>query len=295
MQEFANVGLTIKSDLDAKDEVVERVIHLLRDADCTVYADPERVSSLPCAHDVKPIGSYEDLDLLLVIGGDGTILRALREANCPSLPILSVNRGTVGFLAEVGLKEAESVLPALLKGEHIREERSMLHVTVLRDGKTHYEGLCLNEVVIAQASIARLLDIQASVSGEELATYHADGLIVATPTGSTAYSLAAGGPIVHPRLSAIILTPINPHSFAQKPIVIPGEQEVRCMAHKNITKFHDNEVNLTLDGQIYQTLLPGDELVVRVHDQRLTFIRRPRDTFYATIRTKLKWGERLEE
>jgi NAD+ kinase len=167
-------------------------------------------------------------------------------------------------------------------------------VPVQREGATFFEGKALNEAVIAQGAIARLLDLHAQINGEQLTHYRADGLIIATPTGSTAYSLAAGGPVVHPHLSALILTPINPYSFSQKPIVIPDKSQVSVevpMEHQ----FANNEVSLTLDGQVYQPLKAHDRVTVKVHDETVKFIRRREDTFYGTLREKLKWGETMED
>ena len=224
-----------------------------------------------------------------------SILRSVRELKDHSIPLLSVNRGAVGFLAETSAAEAESLIPTLLEGGGELEERTLLHVKVLRGAEAVFEGIVLNEAVIAQGAIARILSLKASVGGEELTTFRSDGLILATPTGSTAYSLAAGGPIVHPRLSAIILTPLNPHSFSQKPLVIPGTLAVEVEVLKKENKYVDSEVNLTLDGQRYIPLQAKDRVVVTLNGKSVKFLRRRGDTFFATLRTKLKWGERPTE
>jgi NAD+ kinase len=169
-----------------------------------------------------------------------------------------------------------------------------LHVLVRRNGEVLHEGFVLNEAVISQGSIARLLNLRASVNSEELTNFRADGLIVATPTGSTAYSLAAGGPIVYPTMSAMILTPINSHSFSQKPIVIPGSHKVQVQVEAKESKFHDVEVSLTLDGQSYFTLYRHDIVEVWLEKEKVQFLRRRDDTFFGTLRKKLKWGEGLE-
>jgi NAD+ kinase len=192
------------------------------------------------------------------------------------------------------MNEAEELLPLFLRGEGIIEERQLLSIAVERAGKNVFSGRALNEAVIAQGVIARLLDLKASVGGEPLTTYRADGLIIATPTGSTAYSLAAGGPMVHPRLSALILTPINPHSFSQRPIVVPGDQTVEVEVLKKRATSIDSEVNLTLDGQTYEPLQRFDRVIAHPHTETVKFLRRGQDTFYATLRQKLKWGDRPE-
>lgn len=290
MVAYRCVGLTVKSDLSAKDDVVSRVLAVLKELKIAVSVDHKRLSdvqaaeSLPAFSDARP-------DALVVIGGDGTILRAVRELEDLSIPILSINRGAVGFLAETNMDEVEDLLPSLLSGDGVLEERSVLQLEVYKGDSVAFRGMALNEAVIAQGTIARLLDLQASIDGEPLTTFHADGLIIATPTGSTAYSLAAGGPIVHPSLSAMILTPINPHSFSQKPLVIPARQQVGINVLPKHSAFQDSQVSLTLDGQVYHKLEADHRVVARLHPQTVKFIRRRQDTFYATLRKKLKWGE----
>jgi NAD+ kinase len=209
------------------------------------------------------------------------------------VPILSVNRGTLGFLAETALDEAETIIPKLLGGKGKIEKRSLLAVRAQRGKRILYSGYVLNEAVISQGAIARLIDLKTMVQGEHLTTFHADGVILATPTGSTAYSLAAGGPIVHPRLPCTIVTPINPHSFTQKPIVLPHDQSVHIEVMTKDNKFSDVRVSLTLDGQTYVTLKRGDVVSAALDGTTVKFLRRKEDTFYETLRNKLKWGEGL--
>jgi NAD+ kinase len=277
--------------LEDKSAAILQILKILADAGALVLFDAERKNDIPETRHIPPYSSAGDIDLLLVIGGDGTILRTVRELRDFSIPIVSVNRGTVGFLAEIELHEAERILPMLLRGEGILEERSILSVQALRGEKTVFEGFALNEAVIAQGTIARLVDLHARVNGENLTTFHADGLIISTPTGSTAYSLAAGGPIVHPTLGATILTPINPHSFSQKPVVIPSEYPVEITVASKVGKFQDVQVILTIDGQVYVPLQSGDSMRACGCNKTVRFLRRRQDTFFGTLREKLKWGE----
>lgn len=290
---YKRVGVTVKSDLDHRDEVVTTVIDLLRAEGAEVFVEEKRKervpSSLPC---FKTLG---DIDLLLVIGGDGTILRTVRELACFDVPVLSVNRGTVGFMAEMSIDEAPVLLPKFLHGEGFIEERSVLRIEVRRGSRPLVEGYVLNEAVIAQGSIARLIDLRTTVNGDELTVFRADGLIIGTPTGSTAYTLAAGGPIVHPQIAATMLTPINSHTFNQKPIVIPASHVVEVEVLGKPGKFSDLQVTLTLDGQTFVPLSRGDIIKASVHDKRMKFLRRDSETFYGTLRQKLKWGERPED
>ncbi|PIR53205.1 NAD(+) kinase [Candidatus Peregrinibacteria bacterium CG10_big_fil_rev_8_21_14_0_10_49_10] len=291
---YKRVGLTVKSGLSEKSEAVEKVIRILQGIGAEVLVDAQRTEEIICTSTLKHYRNEQDIDLLVVLGGDGTILRAVREHQAFSIPILSINRGTVGFLAEIDLEEAETLIPSLLNGEGVLEERHILSVTATRDGKAFHTGFALNEAVIAQGTIARLVDLKTFIQDEPLTTFHADGLIISTPTGSTAYSLAAGGPIVHPILPATILTPINPHSFSQKPVVIPSHQEVRVDVCAKSTKFEDAEVVLTLDGQVYIPLKSGDVVRACACKKTVQFLRRKQDTFFGTLREKLKWGERVD-
>ena len=295
MLAYKRVGITVKSALDRKDSAVVEIAAILTKAGASVCVEEKRVADMGDVKEIKTFSCTADIDLLLVLGGDGTILRAVRELQNFSVPILSVNRGDVGFLAEMNLEEAAELIPEFLKGKGVIEERSVLHVTALRGKKKLHEGFVLNEAVISQGSIARLMDLRTTVNGEELTTFRADGLILSTPTGSTAYTLAAGGPIVHPALSASILTPINPHTFSQKPIVIPGDHEVEVEVLAKANKFVDVNVSLTLDGQTYVTLQRNDRVLAHVNEHTVKFLRRDKETFYGTLRKKLKWGERPED
>lgn len=233
---------------------------------------------------------------MIVIGGDGTILRTVRELPSLKIPMVSINKGRVGFLTSMTTEEAGTLLPAMLSGEDgVIEQRSLIDVTVLRKESVVFVGRALNEAVVSQGAIARLIDVETKINGKALTTFHVDGVIIATPTGSTAYSLAAGGPIVHPELPAIILTPINPHSFSQKPIVLPANALIDIGIVPKRKQLNDIQVSLTLDGQTYITLESHD--IVRVASSRdvVRFLHRRNGTFFETLRKKLKWGERREE
>jgi len=290
MLSYKKIGITMKSKLEKKEETLSQVMRVLREMDADIFVDAKHMA------DIESVSSFptmegNEVDLLLVIGGDGTILRSVRELQDFSVPVLGINRGAVGFLAEINSDEIDELLPSLLSGKGILEERSVLHAAVRRGGSEIFGACALNDAVISQGTISRLLDLKASIGGELLSSYHADGLIIATPTGSTAYSIAAGGPVVHPGISALLITPINPHSLNQRPIVVPGKEciEVQVMGKETI---HMNvAVGLTIDGQVYQELQPGDAVTVKVFEKGVRFLRRKEDAFYQTLRTKLHWGE----
>lgn len=293
MMHCKTIGLTVKPHLTGKDEAVRQVMQILQSMGTDIFIDPIPMMGVDCVRHLPPIADCKKPDAMLVIGGDGTILRAVRELTDFSIPIISVNRGSVGFLAEISIDEAETLLPQLLSGDGVIEERTCISVAVQRESKEVFQSFALNEAVISQGTIARLLDLRTDVNGEPLAIFHADGLIVATPTGSTAYSLAAGGPVVHPRLRALILTPINPHSLTQKPVVIPGESTIAADVLLSDGLYGETRVSLTLDGQVYFELLGNDRVTVTTHSETVKFIRRREDSFFHTLRTKLKWGERI--
>lgn len=292
--QYKKIGLTARSDIADREGTVEEIAKIIEGTGATVLLDPKRCRESALKR-LKRYHSTRELDLLVIIGGDGTILRTVREMGDFATPILSVNKGTIGFLAEIVLDEAEHLLPKLLAGKGTVEERRLLEISAFRGKKELLRGRVLNEAVVSQGAISRLIDLKAGINGEALTTFHADGVIIATPTGSTAYSLAAGGPIVHPELSGTILTPINPHSFSQKPIVIPADQVVDVTIATKLNKFSDIQVSLTLDGQTYISLKRGDRVEARLSRDTVKFVRRREDTFYETLRTKLRWGERLED
>ena len=294
MVPYKRIGITVKSGLLDKEETVRAVMTILESLGAEMLFDAERCDDLSCAQGATYYHSEEDIDLLIVLGGDGTILRSVRQLETYTVPLVSINRGTVGFLAELEFGEIDEQLPKLLRGEGVIDERKLLRVAAYHGDQLLVEGVALNEAVIAQGTIARLVDLRTTVNGEPLTTFHSDGLIISTPTGSTAYSLSAGGPIVHPSLDAMILTPINPHSFSQKPVVMRADAHMVIEVMKRKRTYKDMEVVLTLDGQIYVPMQPGDIVEVTQDERCVKFLRKKKDMFFGTLREKLKWGERLE-
>ena len=231
-----------------------------------------------------------DVAMVVVLGGDGTLLGmadCIGEAGS-GIPILGVNFGSLGFLTEVTLPELYASLEAALTGQVHLEARAMLRGRVERQATTFARHVALNDIVITKAARARLVDLSIWVGDEFMTRVRADGLIIGTPTGSTAYNLAAGGPIVHPTVDALIVTPIAPHTLTNRPVVIPSGATVRvqpAMAGRD-------EVYVTFDGQTAYQLEAGDELVVGLADVRLRLIKPTTRSYFQVLRTKLKWGER---
>lgn len=229
----------------------------------------------------------EDTDLIIVLGGDGTLLSASRHLKGKEVPILGVNLGGLGFLTEISAEELPSILGKVIKGDFDVSKRSMLLVTVKR-GKDHvFEFSILNDAVITKDALARIIDIETFVNDEYLTTYKGDGLIFSTPTGSTGYSLAAGGPLLYPSLTNIIVTPICPHMLTNRPIILP-----EGVTAKAVLSSREEKVLLTIDGQIGFPLEYGDEVIVKRSPYTAGLVKSFSKGYFEILRTKLKWGER---
>jgi len=236
--------------------------------------------------DVEKISAQLDsLDVLITLGGDGTLLRIARLAAPYSLPILGVNLGRLGFLAEVNPDEWRTSFKRMLQGDYWVESRLMLRVETRRNGKVFGEVIDgLNEVVVSRGGIARVVRVTTEVNESYLTTYVADGVIVSTPTGSTAYALAAGGPILAPELQNLVLIPIAPHLSLARPLVMPPTAVISLRIRT------DHRAILTVDGQFYVDLEDGDRIVVAASPYQASFIRfGPRDYFYNSLMERLQW------
>jgi NAD+ kinase len=232
----------------------------------------------------------QEVDIVVVLGGDGTLLSVADAigASGSGIPMLGVNFGSLGFLTEVTLPELYPSLDAALSGRAHIEDRMMLQSTTLRGGATFADHIALNDVVITKGARSRMIDLSVSVGGEFVTRVKADGLIVATPTGSTAYNLAAGGPIVQPNMNALLLTPIAPHTLTNRPIVIPADSPVRVQP---LMEDRD-EVHVTFDGQAGFQLQPDDDIRICRSERVLRLIRPSTRSYFEVLREKLKWGER---
>lgn len=229
----------------------------------------------------------ESSDALVVVGGDGTILRAARAGAVRGVPVLGVNVGGFGFLAEVGLQELPEALERLVAGRHAVEERMMLAAEVVRSGEVAERFLALNDMVVTKSGYARLMPLRVCVNGEHLATYLADGLILSTPTGSTAYNLSAGGPILSPGVRAMVITPICPHTLTARPVVVDADDVATVEVASGV-----EGVLLTVDGQVGCPLRGGDVVQVRRAEERARLVRLKTPSFYELLRRKFAWGER---
>jgi len=226
-------------------------------------------------------------DMVVVLGGDGTLISVARLVGDREVPILGVNLGSLGFLTEITLDELYPALERCLSGDYRVSERMMLRAAVERDGREIQCHQVLNDVVINKGALARIVDLETTVDGSWLTTFKSDGLIISTPTGSTGYSLAAGGPIIHPALDCLVITPICPHTLTNRPIVVDAGASI------TVTLKSDKEdVFLTLDGQVGMELKAGDVIRVRRAEHRTRLVMSRSKDYFEVLRTKLKWGER---
>ena len=229
----------------------------------------------------------EGCDLIIVLGGDGTLLSAARAIGRREIPLFPVNLGGLGFLTAITVDELYAELQRALRGEHRIGKRKLLTTVVEREGKVVASYDALNDAVLTKSSLARMIDLDTHVDEQFVCVYKADGLIIATPTGSTAYSLSAGGPIIFPSVPAICLTPICPHMLTNRPVLVPETSVIRVKSYGP-----DESVFLTIDGQIGGPIREGDTVVCRSSHYSLLLVRPPRMMFFDVLRQKLKWGER---
>ena len=281
-------GVISKPNRELLSSVVPTLVQWLRARNIDVLVDQE---TYDCVNPGVPSVAREELaaqvDLMIVLGGDGTLLSAARALGTHKVPILAVNLGGLGFLTSVTLDELYPLLEQVVAGHHLTSERMMLDAEVLRSGQAAEPQCALNDAVVNKAALARMLDFDVHVDGNHVGRYRADGLVVATPTGSTAYSLAAGGPIIDPDLDAFVITPICPHMLTNRPLVIPDTARIDL----DFTAAEE-PVFITLDGQIGFQLKPKDHVTITKSKNRVSLVRPPSKTYFQVLRSKLKWGER---
>jgi NAD+ kinase len=288
---IARVGLVAKANLRAATSHLADIIDWLqtRHIEVVVESDTAKLlSAMPTAAVMSKQAMAARVDMVLVLGGDGTLLSmadAIGEAGS-GIPILGVNFGSLGFLTEITLPELYPSLETALHGAAHVESRMMLSSTTFRQGRTLAQLIALNDAVVTKGPRSRMIDLTVFVGDELVTRVKADGLIIATPTGSTAYNLAAGGPIVKPDLDALVLTPIAPHTLTNRPIVIPATARIRV--HPNIEE--RDELFATFDGQASFQLQAGDELTVERAPTPLRLIRPSTRSYFEVLRAKLKWG-----
>jgi NAD+ kinase len=281
------VGFVLKRGSTEAEDILRDLGPRLRAESVEVVLPREQEALVPGSLGVAEDELGGRVDLLVVLGGDGTFLHGSALSAPHDVPLLGVNLGSLGFLAAFSREEAQEATLLALHGQLAVEERMRLEVVLRRQTGETEVRFALNDCVVSQGALARLLDLEALLDGTRITLYKADGLIIATPTGSTAYNLAAGGPILMPALQALVITPICPHMLTNRPLVTSGDAEVEVRVGTQ-----SGSVVMTLDGQLGRALEPGDALVVRRAAKPLRVMAHPSRGFFDVLRQKLHWGER---
>lgn len=266
-------------------KLAEFLLHRGHDVVLTTHAaELCQLTDLPCA----PLAEVADcIDLAIVMGGDGTMLNIARTLVDHRVPLIGVNQGRVGFLADVPLNAMLPMLSAMLSGEYVVEERVMLDSALDRHGKLLFQAYAFNDVVVSKGNTGRLIEFEVYIDNQFVYSQRADGLVVASPTGSTAYALSAGGPILHPTLEAFVLAPICPHTLSARPIAVNSRSEIE------INVIHADDARVHFDGQQHQDLLVGDRVVVQRARNTVRLLQPVGHNYYDTLRQKLHWGAKL--
>lgn len=288
MQQIHNVAIFAKHHDPRCLGIASDLIKWLEARERLPLVDPHLARLIGHPDVVTEEDIRDQAELVVVLGGDGTLISVARLFSGRNVPILGVNLGSLGFLTEITIEELYPRLELCLQSTPRVSVRMMLMVTLLREGKQSETYHVLNDVVINKGALARIVDLETRINKQFLTTYKADGLIVATPTGSTGYSLSAGGPIIQPQMSCIVITPICPHTLTNRPIVVTDESIISV----TITSSFDEKVYLTLDGQVGIELQEGDSVEVRKALNKTSLVMSRSRDYFELLRTKLKWGER---
>jgi len=284
---FRRVAVLAKPGTHEGQRIAFELGSWLRARDVAVRFDEMTAKALGLRDGIRADTLPAGTDLVIVAGGDGTLLSAARLAGPLGIPILGVNFGGLGFMTELQPEELYTALERLFRGDYEIEEREALRVRFRRGRKLLGEFALLNDAVVTKTALARMLVIELRIDTELVATYTSDGLIIATPTGSTAYNLSAGGPILDPRMSAFVIAPICPHAMSYRPLVVPGDVRIEVTL-RSLTE----EAYLTLDGQVGFPMKQLDTIVVDRHPRSVRLVRVARRGFFEVLQRKLHWGDR---
>jgi NAD+ kinase len=279
------VGLVLKHNDARVGGILSEIVPWLQARGIRIFMDSSSAKVYSCACTVlAPDELAASVDMVAVFGGDGTLLYAARLVGASSIPIVGVNLGALGFLTEIKLEDIWEAFESMIRGDYVLEDRMMLEVGVLRRGDIVNHFLALNDAVINKGAIARMIELEVMVSAQVVTVTRADGLIISTPTGSTAYSLSAGGPILYPTLEAFIITPICPHTLTNRPVVVPDDAVVEVRLR------HGSDMMLTVDGLVGMSLQPDDVLKIGKANSSIRLVQPAGSTFFKLLREKLKWG-----
>lgn len=287
MRTISRIGIVSKPGIAGGAKIVGPLLEWLAERGVAVRCDDQTADYVGSDCGLPRAEVPEGCQLVVVLGGDGTLLAAARAVAGREIPLFAVNMGGLGFLTAITTDELYPELERALHGEHRIAHRRMLHCELWREGECTAQYEALNDVVITKSSLARMIDVEIHMSRHFVAKYRADGLIVATPTGSTAYSLSAGGPIVFPAVNALCVTPICPHMLTYRPVLVPDDMEIHIASRSE-----SDTAFLTIDGQVGEPLQQDDEVICSRSEKLVHLIRPPKMMFFDVLREKLSWGER---
>ncbi|MCW7538996.1 NAD kinase [Aquabacterium sp. A7-Y] len=284
---FRHVALIGKYQALGIEPVLEEIAQFVMrlGAEVSLDRDTARNTDLPGypALDVAGVGAH--CDLAVVVGGDGTMLHIARELARYGVPLIGINQGRLGFITDVPVNQVQEALGPMLRGDYEEEHRSMLEGQVVRDGEVIFDGIAMNDVVVSRGATASMVELRVEVGDQFVANLRADGLIVASPTGSTAYALSAGGPILHPGIKGWVIVPIAPHTLSNRPIVLPDA------SHISVEIVAGRDASANFDMQSLASLLHGDRILVRRSAHQVRFLHPRGWSYYGTLRKKLHWNE----
>ena len=283
--QIKRIGVVVRPNLPQAIPVIQEMADWLQGRGIEVLLDGQLEQTLQRVTGVEAGKIAEHVDLLVVLGGDGTMLGASRLIGPKRIPVLGINFGRLGYLTDFTLEELFPSLEYVLSGEFVTEPRQMIEVTTYRNGKVYSSDQVLNDVVITKGTVVRMIEVDCWIDSHFVNLFRADGLILATPTGSTAYNLSAGGPIVYPVMNALVLTPICPHTLSNRPLLLPDSSVVELALHST-----SEEAIATLDGQKRIQLQSEDRIVIEKSDNIFDLVRPVNRNYYEVLRTKLKWG-----
>ena len=286
------IGIFCKQKPNINPTIVSQLSKWLGSKNCTAYLEPDTAELIGENNFISKEEVASKSDLVIVLGGDGTLLNVAGIVHPYKIPILGVNLGSLGFLTETTMEDFYQTLEQVLDGKCEIENRMLLNAGVLRHGEKIADFNVLNDIVINKGALARIVNLEVFVDDHYMTSYRADGLIIASPTGSTAYSLSAGGPIIHPSMGALVLSPICPFALTNRSIVIPDSSTIRVQL---ITRNEEEDVRITLDGQTGYSMQSGDFLEAKKADIPVMLVQAPGKNYYQLLRKKLHWGGTTEK
>ena len=286
---FNTIGVITKPQAESARETLQSLFDFLNNKNCTVYIDEQIPDSIN-THQFEKLGRKEmgeRCDIAIVVGGDGTILSAVRSLSLADVPLLGINVGRLGFLADISPDNLEDSLNEILTGSYHEEQRFLLEMKVYRDNKLIFEGDAFNDVVVHIRDVARMIEFETRINDEFVNHQRGDGIVISTPTGSTAYALSSGGPILHATLDAITLVPISPHTLSSRPLVVNDEARIDIL----ICNTKEGIAQATCDGHLSTDVHVGDHIKVRRKAKKITLLHPEKHNYFEILRAKLHWSE----